>query len=69
MEEKKKETCYEILLQQHNNTQYCADVQFMLYTSGSRLKFLLTHELLFCNKIKTNKGASNITKVWLRSSI
>ena len=37
---------------QHNNTQYCADVQFMLYTSGSRLKFLLTLELLFCNKIK-----------------
>lgn len=40
------------LAQQHNNTQYCANVQFMLYTSASRLKFLLPLELLFCNKIK-----------------
>ena len=53
----------------HNNTQYCADVQFMLYTSGSRLKFLFTHELLFCNKIENNKVANSIKKVWLRSSI
>ena len=60
---------YKILLQQHNNTQYCADVQFMLYTSGSRLKFLLTRELLFCNKIENNKVANSIKKVWLRSSI
>ena len=59
---------YKILLQKHNNT-HCADLQFMLYTSGSRLKFLLTRELLFCNKIENNKVANSIKKVWLRSSI
>ena len=52
-----------------NNNTHCADLQFMLYTSGSRLKFLLTRELLFCNKIENNKVANSIKKVWLRSSI